>query len=176
MRRRSCLFNDTSGIFLFLHIDKCCGYSLEAPRWGASNEYPQHASLWRNEKYYPRIIIKYSSLTSPLGFNFRKVFHDFWNYMNRLYVYEYGYSGQVWSEKDPISCSFHSVGSLPHIKCSTVLQYTKFDSLIGLVCFVLICSSPLLLLVLRGWGWGGGGWGGGGGGRWLCSVIMAFPG
>ena len=29
-------------IFLFLHENICCGYSLEAPRQGASNEYPQH--------------------------------------------------------------------------------------------------------------------------------------
>ena len=28
--------------FLFLNENICCGYSLEAPRRGASNEYPQH--------------------------------------------------------------------------------------------------------------------------------------
>ena len=28
--------------FLFLRENICCGYSLEAPRRGASNEYPQH--------------------------------------------------------------------------------------------------------------------------------------
>ena len=28
----------------------CCGYSLEAPYWGASNEYQQHMFLWRNKK------------------------------------------------------------------------------------------------------------------------------
>ena len=33
----------------------------------ASNEYPQHMILWRNKKKYPRIIIKYSSLTISLG-------------------------------------------------------------------------------------------------------------
>ena len=65
-------------------------YSLEAPRRGTSNEYPQHMFLWRNKKNimwtpplicsyeyvvgtqqkclaiwdrYPRIIIKYSFLT-----------------------------------------------------------------------------------------------------------------
>ena len=27
-------------------------YSLEAPRWGASNEYPQHMFSWRNKKKY----------------------------------------------------------------------------------------------------------------------------
>ena len=28
--------------FLFLLKNVCCGYLLEAPRRGASNEYPQH--------------------------------------------------------------------------------------------------------------------------------------
>ena len=36
--------------FLFLHENICCGYSLETPRWGASNEYPQHTFSWRNKK------------------------------------------------------------------------------------------------------------------------------
>ena len=35
---------------LFLHENICCGYSLEAPQQGASNEYPQHMFLWRNKK------------------------------------------------------------------------------------------------------------------------------
>ena len=29
-------------IFLISHENICCGYSLEAPQQGASNEYPQH--------------------------------------------------------------------------------------------------------------------------------------
>ena len=36
--------------FLFLHENICCGYSLEAPHRGASNEYPQHMFLMRNKK------------------------------------------------------------------------------------------------------------------------------
>ena len=28
----------------------CSGYSLEAPRRGASNEYPQHMFSWKNKK------------------------------------------------------------------------------------------------------------------------------
>ena len=36
--------------FLFLHENICCGYSLEAPRRGASHEYPQHMFSWRNKK------------------------------------------------------------------------------------------------------------------------------
>ena len=60
-----------SGIFfLFLHKNISCGYSLEAPQQGASNEYPQHMFLWRTGENYPRITIKYSSLPSPLGYSF----------------------------------------------------------------------------------------------------------
>ena len=36
--------------FSFLDENICCGYSLEAPRRGASNEYPQHMFLSRNKK------------------------------------------------------------------------------------------------------------------------------
>ena len=36
--------------FLFLHENICCGYSLEVPQCGASNEYPQYMLLWRNKK------------------------------------------------------------------------------------------------------------------------------
>ena len=32
--------------FLFLHENICCGYSLEVPQWGTSNEYPQHMFSW----------------------------------------------------------------------------------------------------------------------------------
>ena len=36
--------------FLFLHEKRCCGYSLEVPWQGASNEYPQHTFSWRIRK------------------------------------------------------------------------------------------------------------------------------
>ena len=39
-------------IFLFLHASICCGYSLEAPQQGASNEYPQLQFSLRNKKKY----------------------------------------------------------------------------------------------------------------------------
>ena len=42
--QRSCLggvLSDNSGFFLFLHKNIHCGYSLEVPHQGASNEYPQ---------------------------------------------------------------------------------------------------------------------------------------
>ena len=62
-------------LFLFLLKNICCGYSLEAPRRGASNEYPQHIFLLRNKKNYPRIITKYSSLTTPLFNTFKEKQH-----------------------------------------------------------------------------------------------------
>ena len=39
-------------VFLFLNKNICCGYSLEVPLRGTSNEYPQHMFLLRNKKIY----------------------------------------------------------------------------------------------------------------------------
>ena len=61
-----------------LHKNICCGYSLESPRWGDSNEYPQCMFLRKNKQKYPLLIIKYpsylfhwhfvvSGFTLPLG-------------------------------------------------------------------------------------------------------------
>ena len=52
---QSLLHSSRSGVsrwifFLFLDKNVCCGYSLEAPRWGASNKYPQHMFSWKNKK------------------------------------------------------------------------------------------------------------------------------
>ena len=48
--------------FLFVNKNICCGYSLEAPRRGASNVYPQHMFSWRNKKnimQIPHLICSY---------------------------------------------------------------------------------------------------------------------
>ena len=48
--------------FLFLNENICCGYSLEVPWWGASNEYPQHMFSSRNKKnimWIPPLICSY---------------------------------------------------------------------------------------------------------------------
>ena len=58
------VFDDNWRIILsVLYKNVCCGYSLESPRWGDSNEYPQHTHLflWRNKQNYPLIITKYPS-------------------------------------------------------------------------------------------------------------------
>ena len=36
--------------FSFLHENICCGYSLEVPQQGVSNEYPYDTFSWRNKK------------------------------------------------------------------------------------------------------------------------------
>ena len=54
------LENDPLTMFLWIHKNICCGYSLESPWRGDSNEYPQHMFLWINKKNYLKIITKYS--------------------------------------------------------------------------------------------------------------------
>ena len=53
--------------FLFLLKNIHCGYSLEAPWRGASNEYPQCMFLWRDKKNHPRMIIQFSSIIGLLN-------------------------------------------------------------------------------------------------------------
>ena len=38
--------NEKFWYFPYFSMKTCCGYSLEAPLWGASNEYPQHTFPW----------------------------------------------------------------------------------------------------------------------------------
>ena len=47
----SVFFNKKKNLYFFLFLDEniCCGYSLEAPPRGASNEYPQHIFSSRNK-------------------------------------------------------------------------------------------------------------------------------
>ena len=44
--------------FLFLHKNICCGYSLEVPRGGTSNEYPQHMCLF---------VLRFYGSVNPMG-------------------------------------------------------------------------------------------------------------
>ena len=53
-------------LFLFLYKNIGCGYSLEAPRRGASNEYPQHMFLWRNKKSINIFQLKKSALSGVI--------------------------------------------------------------------------------------------------------------
>ena len=76
-------FNWTELIFLLIsHENICCGYSLEVPLWGTSNEYPQHIFLWRNKKRYlnTRVVQKVLSLIGFLSFTqvYFKMLHCTW--------------------------------------------------------------------------------------------------
>ena len=45
----------TTGPWYFSYFSSkniCCGYSLEVPHWGTSNEYPQNTFSCRNKKKY----------------------------------------------------------------------------------------------------------------------------
>ena len=58
-------YNPKSTDLIFLHEKIHCGYSLEAPRWGASNEYPKYMFYWKNKKnimWIPHLIKSYEVL------------------------------------------------------------------------------------------------------------------
>ena len=59
---------DNSGyqvVFLFLK-ENMMGYSLEAPRRGASNEYPQRMFSLRNRKKYRYFLVEKSALSRAM--------------------------------------------------------------------------------------------------------------
>ena len=71
--------------FWFLHKNICCGYSLEAPLWGTSNEYPQHVFCagirkilvfcwWKKKRFIWSYVCRYS-LALP-QYNY----HLIWSY------------------------------------------------------------------------------------------------
>ena len=48
-----------------------CGYSLEAPLQGASNEYPQHMHSWRNKKNINTFFVEKCTLSGAMGIYFK---------------------------------------------------------------------------------------------------------
>ena len=68
-------------IFLFLHKNICCGYSLEVPHQGTSNEYPEHMFSCRNKKNIDSFQLKKSALSYDI--HFVPFFSD-WSYTSRV--------------------------------------------------------------------------------------------
>ena len=66
------MVNIDQRLLSILHTNIICGYSLEVPRQGASNEYPQLSVLWRYKQNYHLFIIKYSPQL-PYRDNYYKV-------------------------------------------------------------------------------------------------------
>ena len=60
------LFSSEKCWYLSYFLKKtCCGYSLEAPLWGAYNEYPQHMFSSKNKKnimWIPPLVCSYAVL------------------------------------------------------------------------------------------------------------------
>ena len=50
-------------VALFLDKNICCGYSLEVPQWGTSNEYPQHMFSSRDKKNIDTFWLKQNTLS-----------------------------------------------------------------------------------------------------------------
>ena len=56
-------------IFLyFFHRNICCGYSVESPSWGDSNEYPNGMFSWQIKKV-PRKNVSYLSTKTQCGYS-----------------------------------------------------------------------------------------------------------
>ena len=51
LKQKTELLSNKMIFFLLLHENICCGYSLEVPRQGTSNEYAQRMFSWRNKTY-----------------------------------------------------------------------------------------------------------------------------
>ena len=78
----------TSDIFHNSAQNIDCGYSLEPPRWGGSNEYPQSMFLSRNKKnnIYPRKPQFYYIKMGFNGVNIRdSVITKHFEYNSRMY-------------------------------------------------------------------------------------------
>ena len=114
-------------------IDKniCCGYSLEVPHWGTSNEYPQHMFSLRNKKDISSFRMKkvpYLLLWIISTFRLKKVLYlDLWNRFWQTVSWKQSpldsvdWSGLIWTRESYMSCHFiwnlwngSSVSSLAH--------------------------------------------------------------
>ena len=113
-------------IFLFLLKIRDCGYSLEPPRWGGSNEYH---NLCFEQKYE-----KYQSFSSQ-NFQFLEV--KFSLYLNRrVFAMIWNFSYSVWGHQRTCPMDGHS--SRPCALPTFFLQiwrYSKFR----FCCFPLKC-------------------------------------
>ena len=62
MQTKHFFYQKSIDIFLFLPKNIWCGYSLQAPWQGASNEYPQHVFLWRNKKTTISMLLLFAAM------------------------------------------------------------------------------------------------------------------
>ena len=113
-------------IFLTLHKTICCGYSLEVPHRGASNEYPQHMFPWKItvfdlitalcayvfQNYWEHsVVVKYTIKGTFKKKSEKDVFDDYANFC--LIVLKKGiccgYSFELHRQVDAIQMSTHNI-------------------------------------------------------------------
>ena len=128
-------------IFLFLHENICCGYTLEVPC--TSNEYPQHMFSWWNEKNISKsqnfLVEKkkapHQELVIALFFLFFFLNKKYFSYFFRKTNIYYGYSLLIWvHENIIIVCRCWScIYSLP--RCSNTV--TNITTLV----YIILCHD-----------------------------------
>ena len=59
------LFRESFSIFCTIFV--CWVYSLESPRWGASNEYAQHTISWQKKRKFPSVFVFLSHWKNFVG-------------------------------------------------------------------------------------------------------------
>ena len=111
--------------FLFMLKNIDCGYPLELPQWGSSNEYPQSmfwAEIWKNIKFFIWKLSVFGceifNIFEQACFHNDTTFHGLWFS-----------SGQVSLQ------STHKLWSFPLVKCQTDRNATVWNT-----------KSPLLSL------------------------------
>ena len=148
--------------FLFLEENICCGYSLEAPHWGASNEYPQQMFSLRNKNVISIFQMKkapYLLLWSHRkGRKGKELVHVLlreesgkseWQSRN---IRNTNISPSTWWNSKPVSCKMHALlqnaisfallySGFAWTNIQALYNYTKIQSymyiflMLGLLCF-----------------------------------------
>ena len=106
-----------------------CGYSLEVPHWGTSDEYPQHVFLWRNKKN---------------------------NFLDSLHIWNYGYCCFYTPPHDSGGVLWFHIGRVsirPSICHTSIFLFRMITSVNvngfsrNLVCALILWRSGLGLLM-----------------------------
>ena len=132
--------------FLFLNKNICCGYSLEAPRRGASNEHPQHMFSLRNKKYImwiPSLICSYDQVHHHLyTTQWLKSMSICWiswviNWLNCFHIYKRikswttGFKSKyllVYTTRCKTGCEKSNILLIPVVSYRSVLELSSVES------------------------------------------------
>ena len=132
--------------FLFLNKNICCGYSLEAPRRGASNEYPQHMSSSRNKKnimWIPPLICSYDPFQHYLDNGRLKMKGSVqWSAVQSQAEFRLYYS-MLSSNHNPKQFWNYLLSELPALKVYLfLLKHWTYLRFVMELFIITICSTP----------------------------------